>query len=159
MSEWVWNMDDSLQRVALCENQNLCINCSGWQVSTEKVSTISAESDIIYSERNCHCWTCHLTLQSQTNSDTNFFIRGALIMSSWTHKRKFENWLWFIIIGIHFYVSIMPAYYQILQAIAWDIVVVDALQVMKVVSIINKQELNYFPVLESEPNYIILYKY
>ncbi len=51
------------------------INCSAWQVSTEKVSTISAESDINYSEQNCKCWTYHLTLQSQTDSDTNFFIR------------------------------------------------------------------------------------
>jgi hypothetical protein len=46
------------------------INWSAWQVSAEKLSAISAESD-----RNCQCWTCHLTLQSQTNSDTNFFIR------------------------------------------------------------------------------------
>ncbi len=52
------------------------INCSAWHVSTEKVSTISAESDVNYSKQNCQCWTCHLTLQSQTISDTNFFIRG-----------------------------------------------------------------------------------
>ncbi len=53
------------------------INCSAWQVSTEKVSTISAESDINYSDRNRQWWTCHLTLQKQTDSDTNFFIKGC----------------------------------------------------------------------------------
>ncbi len=44
------------------------IDCSAWQVNTEKVSTFSAESDINYSVRNCQCWTCHMQSQTQTFS-------------------------------------------------------------------------------------------
>ncbi len=52
------------------------INCSGWQVSTEKFSAISAESDINYSERNCQCWSCHLRqIQTQTFSLRVFATR------------------------------------------------------------------------------------
>ncbi len=78
LSECVTKLDDSLQRVALYENQNLCRVRHKLKCLTSialKKSVLSLQSDINYSEWNCQCWTGHLTLQSQTNSDTNFFIR------------------------------------------------------------------------------------
>ncbi len=70
--------------IALCENQNLCrvrhklfcLTSKYWKSQYLNFSyiKISEESDINYSEQNCQCWTCHLTLQSQTDSDTDFFI-------------------------------------------------------------------------------------
>ncbi len=85
------------------------INCSAWLVSTEKVSTISAESDINNSEWNCQCWTCHLTLQSkqiQTNSDTNFFIMVVLLQGPTTTVNMYWVNYWCYIVKAFFPFSI-----------------------------------------------------